>query len=149
MLNSAISPCLRGQDHVTLQIITSRIISRMRKGTFGNIVINATGCGCAGGNSVPVPYMEWQRIWSRPKAHGDTALIFLSYTVQIHYIHNVRGPSYLVLTRPMSWLLLPWLLALPGHQQPWYWVCEIDKSWSYTRTDFNNLWYVNVEEWHK
>ena len=35
---------------------------------------------------------------------------------------NVRGPSYLGLTRSISWLLMPWLLTSPGHQQPWYWL---------------------------
>ena len=35
---------------------------------------------------------------------------------------NVRGPSYLGLTRSISWLLMSWLLASPGHQQPWYWL---------------------------
>ena len=29
---------------------------------------------------------------------------------------DVRGPSYLGLTRSISWLLLPWLLTSPGHQ---------------------------------
>ena len=62
---------------------------------------------------------------------------------------NVRGPSYLGLTRSISWLLMPWLLASPGHQQPWYLLCKIGKSWSYTRKDFNYLWHVSVEEWHK
>ena len=38
---------------------------------------------------------------------------------------NVRGPSYLGLTRSISWLLMPWLLTSPGHQQPWYWQCRI------------------------
>ena len=38
---------------------------------------------------------------------------------------NVRGPSYLGLTRSLSWLLMPWLLTSPGHQQPWYWLCRI------------------------
>ena len=33
---------------------------------------------------------------------------------------NVRGPSYLGLTRLISWLLMPWLLTSPGHQQPLY-----------------------------
>ena len=28
---------------------------------------------------------------------------------------NVRGPSYLGLTRSISWLLMPWLLTSPGH----------------------------------
>ena len=50
---------------------------------------------------------------------------------------NVRGQSYLSLIRSVSWLLMPCLLASPGHQQPWYWLCKICKSWSYTRKDFN------------
>ena len=57
--------------------------------------------------------------------------------------------SYLGLTRSISWLLMPWLLTSPGHQQPWYWLCKISKSCSYTRKDFNYLWYVSMEEWHK
>ena len=64
-------------------------------------------------------------------------------------ILNVWGPSYLGWTRSILWLLMPWLLASPGHQQPWYWLCNIGKSWSYTRNDFNFLWHVSVEEWHK
>ena len=60
---------------------------------------------------------------------------------------NVRGPSNLGLTMSIAWLLMLWLLA--GHQQPWYWLCKICKSWSYTRKDFNYLWFVRVEEWHK
>ena len=42
---------------------------------------------------------------------------------------NVWGPSYLSLTRSISWLLMPWLLTSPGHQQPWYWLyrlCQIN-----------------------
>ena len=38
---------------------------------------------------------------------------------------NVRGPSYLGLTRSISWLLKLWLLTSPGHQKPWYWLCRI------------------------
>ena len=33
---------------------------------------------------------------------------------------NVQGPSYLGLTRSISWLLMPWLFTSLGHQQPWY-----------------------------
>ena len=50
---------------------------------------------------------------------------------------NVRGPSYLGLTRSISWLLMPWLLTSPGHQQPWYLLCRICKSWSYSRKDLS------------
>ena len=54
---------------------------------------------------------------------------------------NLRGPSYLGLTRSISWLLMPWLLASPGHQQPWYWLCRIGKSLSYSR---GNLGWVGL-----
>ena len=30
-----------------------------------------------------------------------------------------QGPAYSTLS--ISWLLMSWLLASPGHQQPWYW----------------------------
>ena len=58
---------------------------------------------------------------------------------------NVRGPSYLGLTRSISWLLMPWLLTAPGHQQPWYWLCRLCMSWSYLRKDFKYLCHINVE----
>ena len=42
--------------------------------------------------------------------------------------------SYLCLIRLISWLLMPWLLMSPGHQQPWYWLYSICRSLSYLRT---------------
>ena len=62
---------------------------------------------------------------------------------------HVRGPSYLGLTTSISWLLMPWLLTSPGHQQPWYWLCRIGRFLSYLGKDFNNLCRINVEKWHK
>ena len=44
---------------------------------------------------------------------------------------------------------MPWLLASPGHQQPWYWLCRKDRSLSYPRRNFNYLCYISVEEWQK
>ena len=58
---------------------------------------------------------------------------------------NVRGPSYLSLTRSVSRLLMPWLLTSPGHQRPWYWLCRICRSWSYLRKDLKYLCHINVE----
>ena len=58
---------------------------------------------------------------------------------------NVRGPSYLSLTRLMSWLLKPWLLMSPGHQQPWYWLCRICRTWSYLRKHLKYLCQINVK----
>ena len=62
---------------------------------------------------------------------------------------DVRGPSYLLDSRSISWLLMPWLLASPGHQHPWYWPCRIGRSVPYLRKDFKYLCHINVEEWHK
>ena len=50
---------------------------------------------------------------------------------------NMQGPSNLGLTRSISWLLMPWLLASPEHQHPWYWLWRIDRFLSYLRMDFN------------
>ena len=58
---------------------------------------------------------------------------------------NVRGPSYLGLTRSIPWLLMPWLLTSPGHQQPWYWLYRICRTWSYLGKDFKYLCNINVE----
>ena len=38
--------------------------------------------------------------------------------------------------RWLSWLLMSWLIALPGHQQPWYWLCRIKRSLSSTDRGF-------------
>ena len=61
----------------------------------------------------------------------------------------MRGPSYLGLTRSISCLLIPWLLASPGHLHQRYWLCRIDRSLLYLRKHFNKLCPVNVDEWHK
>ena len=44
---------------------------------------------------------------------------------------------------------LPRLLASPGHQQPWYWLCRIGRPLSYLRKCLNYLCHINVKEWHK
>ena len=62
---------------------------------------------------------------------------------------NVWGPNYLGLTRSISWLLMPWLLTSPGHQQPWYWLCRIGRFLSCVRKDFNYLRRIKVAIWHK
>ena len=64
----------------------------------------------------------------------------------------LRGSIHLVLkleytrTSSMPWPLMPWLLVVPGHQQPWYWLCKISSSLSSIRKDFNNLCHLNVEK---
>ena len=87
--------------------------------------------------------------------HNDSAVSMfecVNYSfkaIPLHLTLNVRGPSYLGLTRSISWLLMPWLLTSPGHQQPWYWLCRIGGFLSYLRKDLNYLRRTNVEKWHK
>ena len=39
-------------------------------------------------------------------------------------------------TRSIPWLLMPWLLASPGHQHPRYWLSRTNKSLSSMKKDF-------------
>ena len=41
---------------------------------------------------------------------------------------NMKEQSYPGLTRSISWLLMPRLLASPGQQQPWFWWCKLGRS---------------------
>ena len=80
------------------------------------------------------------KLYLNSMAMGDVTIILTL---------NVWEPSYLSLTRSISWLLMPWLLMSPGHQQPWYWLCRIGRFLSYLRKDLNYLRHTNVEKWHK
>ena len=42
---------------------------------------------------------------------------------------------------------MPWLLASPGHQQPWHWLCSIGR-FCLTRGRIPTC-LVSVQEWHK
>ena len=75
------------------------------------------------------------------------------YRLWLNGLHGLYGPRCpLSPKRPINLIslsLMPWCLASPGHQQPWYWLCRIGRSLFYLRKDFNNLCQINVEEWHK
>ena len=44
---------------------------------------------------------------------------------------------------------MPWLLASPGHQQHWHWICSTNVSLSFTKKDFSYLRHLSVEKWQK
>ena len=48
--------------------------------------------------------------------------------------------EYCVIIRSIPWLLIPWLLVLPGHQQPWCWICGIDWSLPSMGKKFHCMW---------
>ena len=47
------------------------------------------------------------------------------------------------------WMVMPWLLASPGHQQLWFSPCMINKSSSSIRKEFNFQCHLSVEKWQK
>ena len=49
-------------------------------------------------------------------------------------------------TGSIQLLLMPWFLAPPGHQQPWFWLYWINRSLSSTWHDVNYLCHLNVEK---
>ena len=64
-----------------------------------------------------------------------------------HLTYLVLKPKYFIQSRSIPWLLMPWLFVLPGHQQPWYWMCRINGSLSSTRKDFNYLRHIRIVKW--
>ena len=50
-------------------------------------------------------------------------------------------------TRTIPRLLMAWLLASPGHQQPWYWLCRINRPLSSLRKGYNHLCQLSAEKW--
>ena len=55
----------------------------------------------------------------------------------------VLMPDYSWKVRSIPWLLMHWLLASPGHHQPWYSSCSL-YALSSTRKDFHHLHHLKV-----
>ena len=54
------------------------------------------------------------------------------------------------ITRPMPWLLMPWLLALPGYdERPRYWQRPIGRSLVCTRKVFKYLCHFSMDVWYE
>ena len=51
----------------------------------------------------------------------------------------LQGPSYPGYTKSISWLLMSWILASPGHHRSWYWMCKLVMFLSYMREDFHTI----------
>ena len=45
-------------------------------------------------------------------------------------VFHIQGSEYSGRAMSIPWLLMPWLLASPGHRQPWYWICNINGSFT-------------------
>ena len=92
------------------------------------------------------PFWEWMLATSR----NDKKCKYINMFCQQISVHfgltlNMQGPRSLNLAWSVSWLLMPWLLTLPGHQQQWYWLCRVCRHWSYLWKDFKYLCHISVE----
>ena len=61
-------------------------------------------------------------------SRGGISYCFLPFSC---WGRNILGKLQII-----PWLLLPWLLSSPGHQQPWYWIYVTNRSFSSTRKNF-------------
>ena len=61
----------------------------------------------------------------------------------------VQRPKYSNRIRSIWWPTMPWSLELSGHQQPWYWLCRINRSLSSMMKDFNYLYHFSVKNVRK
>ena len=57
--------------------------------------------------------------------------------------------EYSRITKLIPWLLMPWRLVSPGHQQPWHWLCRINRSLFSKRKGFNCLHNLNFRNGRK
>ena len=73
--------------------------------------------------------------------HWCTICINISLTLDVQWL------SYCGLTRSISLLQMAYPLASPGHQQQWYWLCKLCRSFSHRRKDFSHICNVSMEEW--
>ena len=133
LLNSQIGQFLGSCPHV----FTSKVaFQRLRESGVGVSFIAVK----MGGNWSSVGEgLRWMCSWKPLKwkgGQGDG-----NDQIGVNLTFNLRGPSYLGITRSISWLLMPWLLTSPGldlisfdliwfdliwHQQPW-WLCRIGR----------------------
>ena len=58
----------------------------------------------------------------------------------------VLKPEYSGMTRSIPWLLMPWLLASPCQQQPWYSISRLNWSLFSTKKYFNYLQHFIIEK---
>ena len=101
---------------------------------------------------------RWDMAFILPLLHNKYNIILLIFWPQwsrngylgvIGLIPLVPRLEYSGKTSSIPWMLMTWRLESPGHQQPWYWLCRINRSLTFMRKDFNYLHHLDVEKWLK
>ena len=97
-------------------------------------------------NNIPtlVQIMAWRWLGENPLSE-PTLVSLLTYICVTRTQWVTLDYSRII--RPIPSLLMPWLLASPGHQQQYYWICRINGPLSSMNKDNNYLHFLSVKNW--
>ena len=85
------------------------------------------------------PYHIWGLWQQKQVSQAGVRNYIPQFTVGCNYLSLSEIPASgtkvlicpgLFQTRPVLWLLMPWLPVSLGHQQPWYWPIHIRYMWN-------------------
>ena len=79
-------------------------------------------------------------------SHTYISMILIQITAESSLTFLALKSEHSRIIMSIPWLLMPWLIASPGHQQLWYWICRMKWFLSSTRKDFNYLHHLS-EKW--
>ena len=106
--------------------------------------------------------VKWQMIWDMTSmwcyCNGWSFMISKIYDFNIttgditaleQFTLLIMRPKSSEITYSIPWLLIPWLLEAPGHQQPQHWQHIMSESWLFMRNGFYNLCHFQSQKWQK
>ena len=83
--------------------------------------------------------VEWFLFqWCFPRVSMNKFLGKIDMSTRDKLTILVLRMAYFERNKSISWLMMPWLLMSPGHQQPRYWLSMINGSLSSMRKAFNS-----------
>ena len=98
---------------------------------------------CGNLTIAPVPAKQPWWIWI------NTSCEFIMNDCITTTKQSTTKPCAYFLGYTVPLLLMPWLLVSPDQQQPWYWLCQINRSLSSMRPNFNYMHHSRVDKWYK
>ena len=104
-----------------------------------------------GQNEIVIQFELWweNRLWNWHQFWSSMACLHDFPNTQTSQLTlPMWGLEYSRETRSIPCLLVPWLLASPAHQQPWYWLCEMGIFLSFLMLNFVHLQLFSAEEWY-
>ena len=90
---------------------------------------------------------DWQLMVPSVMINFSNDLLFSVF--QEYMVWPLPCRAALFQTMLISRLLMPWLLAVPLHQQLWHWLYWTGQALSSMRKDINCLYCFSVDEWYR